>query len=170
MWKKSVMIPVALILLAAICWWALISRERAIAKSQETVHVLVARYDLPAHTTLKEDLVEIRQVPRIYIQQDVYEIRSLADIKLVANLVSAIRIPKGNQITQSSMVSPNPKAEASVKVPPGQQHYLEGLKYFQNSDYEKAREEWTIAKKLSPSNTDAEAGLKRIDQILAGGK
>lgn len=49
-----------------------------------------------------------------------------------------------------------------------QSHYLEGLKYFQNSNYEKARDEWTIVKQLDPGNSDAEAGLKRIEQILAG--
>jgi tetratricopeptide (TPR) repeat protein len=51
-----------------------------------------------------------------------------------------------------------------------QQHYLEGLKYFQNSNYEKARDEWTIAKQLDPNNADAEAGMKRIEQYLAGGQ
>ena len=170
MWKKSVMIPVVLILLAAISWWALILKQRALAKSQEMAQVLVARYDLPARTTLKEELVEVREIPRLYMQQDVYEVRSPGDIKLVTNLVSAVRIPKGNQITLSSLVSPSPKAGSSVKVPPAQEHYLEGLKYFQNSDYEKAREEWTIVKKLDPSNTEAEAGLKRIEHILAGSR
>jgi len=51
-----------------------------------------------------------------------------------------------------------------------QQHYLEGLKYFQNSNYEKARSEWTVARQLDPENADAASGLKRIQQILAGGQ
>ena len=51
-----------------------------------------------------------------------------------------------------------------------QQHYLEGLKYFQNSNYEKASEEWTIAKQLDPSNSDVDAGMKRIEQYLTGGQ
>ncbi len=51
-----------------------------------------------------------------------------------------------------------------------QSHYIEGLKYFQNSNYEKARDEWTIVRQLDPGNTDADAGLKRIEQILAGGQ
>ena len=46
-----------------------------------------------------------------------------------------------------------------------QQHYLEGLKYFQNANYEKARDEWTIAKQLDPSNSDADAGMKRMEQL-----
>ncbi len=50
-----------------------------------------------------------------------------------------------------------------------QHHYLAGLKYFQNSDYEKAKNEWTIAKQLDPENADAQAGLKRIENILSGG-
>jgi tetratricopeptide (TPR) repeat protein len=50
-----------------------------------------------------------------------------------------------------------------------QHHYLSGLKYFQNSDYEKAKNEWTIAKQLDPENADAQAGLKRIENILSGG-
>ena len=69
--------------------------------------------------------------------------------------------------------------EEVVKKPQGvseenrlaaQQHYLEGLKSFQNSNYEKARDEWTIARQLDPSNADTAAGLKRIEQILAGGQ
>lgn len=69
--------------------------------------------------------------------------------------------------------------EEVVKKPQGvseenrlaaQQHYLEGLKFFQNSNYEKARDEWTIARQLDPSNADTAAGLKRIEQILAGGQ
>jgi len=69
--------------------------------------------------------------------------------------------------------------EEVVKKPQGvsaenrlaaQQHYLEGLKFFQNSNYEKARSEWTITKQLDPESADAGAGLKRIEQILAGGQ
>ncbi|MCK5106890.1 MAG: hypothetical protein KAQ76_04945 [Elusimicrobiales bacterium] len=51
-----------------------------------------------------------------------------------------------------------------------QHHYLAGLKYFQNSDYEKAKNEWIIAKQLDPENADAQAGLKRIEDILSGGQ
>ena len=51
-----------------------------------------------------------------------------------------------------------------------QQHYIEGLKYFQNSDYDKARDEWTITRQLDPSNIDAASGLKRIEQIRSGGQ
>ena len=51
-----------------------------------------------------------------------------------------------------------------------QKHYLEGIKYLQAGDYQKAKDEFTIAKKLDPENADIEAALKRIDQILKGGQ
>ena len=51
-----------------------------------------------------------------------------------------------------------------------QSHYMEGIKYFQNSNYDKARDEWTIARQLDPGNADAAAGLKRIESILSGGQ
>jgi tetratricopeptide (TPR) repeat protein len=69
--------------------------------------------------------------------------------------------------------------DESIKKPAGvseedkaasQTHYLNGLRFFQNSNYEKARDEWTIAKQLDPGNADAGAGLKRIEQILSGGQ
>lgn len=70
-------------------------------------------------------------------------------------------------------------AETAAKKPAGvstenrmaaQQHYMEGLKYFQNSNYDKARDEWTITRQLDPEHADAATGLKRIEQILAGGQ
>jgi len=118
--KKGVLVPVILAVFAAsIYWWVLTSKERSLARAQESAQVLVARYDLPARTILKEDLVEIVNIPRQYMQQDSQEIRSASDIKLVANLVTAVRIPKGNQITLSALVSLSPEAGLSVKVPPG---------------------------------------------------
>ena len=168
--SKGVVIPVILILLAGVCWWAVLSRWRSLERSLETTQVLTARVDLPAGTALKEDLLEVRMIPRTYMQQDAYEVLSMSDIKLVNGLAAAVRIPKGNQVTQSCLVSSGVKMAATDSMSPAQQHYLAGLKYFQGSDYQKAREEWKTAKKLDASNPDAAAGLKRIDEILAAGK
>jgi cytochrome c-type biogenesis protein CcmH/NrfG len=44
------------------------------------------------------------------------------------------------------------------------------MKYFQNADYERARDEWRAALKLDPANAEAAAGLRRIQQVLSGGK
>jgi len=50
-----------------------------------------------------------------------------------------------------------------------EQHYLNGLREFQNSNYQKAKDEWTIAKQLDPTYPGVEEGLKRIEQLLSGG-
>lgn len=170
MCNKGAVIPAVLLLLAAGFWAGTVYRERSPSQADELTNVAVARADLPAKTVLSEDLVETLQIPRRYLQQDAYEVRSMSDIKLVNNLVAAVRIPKGNQITQSCLVAGDPKTAAEAGGPPAQQHYLEGVKYFQNGNYEKARGEWKAARKLDPSNADAAAGLKRIEQILAGSK
>jgi pilus assembly protein CpaB len=118
--KKQTLIPLLLAIIAAsLYWWILSSKERELSKAYEVAQVLVAKYDLPARTILKPDLVEVAQVPRKFIEKDSYEVRNPSDIKLVTNLVTAIRIPKGNQITQSSLLTLTPEAGLSVKVPPG---------------------------------------------------
>ena len=118
--KKGMLVPVLLALAAAgIYWWVLTSKERALAAQHERATVLMARFDLPARTIMNVDLVETREMPRMYLEQDAYEVRSQSDIKLVSNLVTAVRIRKGNQITQSALVSLSPEAGLSVKVPPG---------------------------------------------------
>lgn len=118
--KKGMLIPMILALAAAmIYWWLLTSKERSMSAQLEQANVLVAKFDLPARTIMNVDLVESRTIPRMYIEQDAYEVRSQSDLKLVANLVTSIRIPKGNQLTQSSLVSLSPEAGLSVKVPPG---------------------------------------------------
>lgn len=65
--------------------------------------------------------------------------------------------------TQKTIVSEQNKIAA-------QQHWVEGVKFLQSGDYQKAKEEFTIAKKLDPTNQDIEAALKRIEQILSGGQ
>lgn len=167
--NKGVVVMVGAVLLAAGFWAGRVYQERVPQFADELTQVLVARADLPAKTVLNETLVETMRLPRRYVQQDAYEVGIMSDIKLVNNMVAAVRIPKGNQVTQSCLIAGSAKAADSA-IPPAQQHYLEGVKYFQNSNYLKAREEWTKARKIDPSNADAAAGLKRIDQILAGGK
>lgn len=50
-----------------------------------------------------------------------------------------------------------------------QQHYFAGIIAFQKGDYQEARRQWTIAKQFDPSNSDAQAGLERIDRIYSEG-
>lgn len=118
--KKGVLIPMLLAMAAAIFYlMVLTSKEKALSNAYETGQVLVARLDIPERTVLKEEMVEPMAVPRKFMEQDAFEIKTPSDIKMIANLVTRIRIPKGNQVTQSALVSLSPDAGLSVKIPPG---------------------------------------------------
>jgi len=168
MGKNNVVVAGILVLVGAAFWAGLITGERSAAGHSEMSTVLVARADLPAGTVLTEDLVETLEVPRRYMQADSYEVRSMSDVKLVNGLTARVRIPKGNQVTLSCLAAGAPAADAAL--PPSQRHYLDGMKYFQNTDYERARDEWRAALKLDPANVEAAAGLRRVEQVLSGGK
>jgi len=105
----------------------LTSKERALSSAYETGQVLVARVDVPERTVLKEEMVEPVQIPRKFMEQDAFEVKTPADIKLISNLVTRIRIPKGNQVTQSGLISLSPEAGLSVKIPPGYRGAILGI-------------------------------------------
>jgi Flp pilus assembly protein CpaB len=118
--KKGVLIPLVLAIGAAVVYlMVLTSREKQLSKSYENATVLIARVDIPERTLLKEDLVATRAVPRKFIAQDSFEVKTPSDIKLITNLVTRIRVPKGNMVTQSAVTSLSPTSGLSVKIPPG---------------------------------------------------
>jgi|GEM_PF-2657355 len=168
MGKNRAVVAGILVLVGAAYWAGLITGERSAAGYGETGTVLVARADLPAGTVLSEDLVETLELPRRYMQADAYMVRDMSDVKMVSGMTARVRIPKGNQVTRSCLAAAAPAADAAL--PPAQRHYLDGMKYFQNADYERARDEWRAALKLDPANAEAAAGLRRVQQVLSGGK
>jgi len=50
------------------------------------------------------------------------------------------------------------------------QAYLAGVIYYQKGDFDKAREKWLTAKQLDPSNSDAVAGLEKIERMYGTGQ
>lgn len=46
--------------------------------------------------------------------------------------------------------------------------YLEGVNAYNNDDFERAREAFIAAKQLDPGNTNAEIGLRRVEELLQG--
>ncbi|MBI3552367.1 MAG: Flp pilus assembly protein CpaB [Elusimicrobia bacterium] len=118
--KKGVLVPMVLAMGAAVLYlMVLTSKEKALSNSYETGQVLVARTDIPERTVIKEDMVEPMSVPRKFMEQDAFEVKTQSDIKMIANLVTRVRVPKGNQLTQSALISLSPDAGLSVKIPPG---------------------------------------------------
>lgn len=65
-------------------------------------------------------------------------------------------------------VTENPAVEPGADRA-AQQHYLEGVIYYQKGDYEKARAAWRKAKELAPAGSDtakdAAAGLDKINTL-----
>lgn len=45
------------------------------------------------------------------------------------------------------------------------QKYIEGLAAFNEDDYERARQAWIVAKQLDPGNTDADMGLRKVEEL-----
>ncbi|MFI5349765.1 MAG: SAF domain-containing protein, partial [Elusimicrobiota bacterium] len=109
--KKGVLIPMVLAMLAAVFYlMVLTSKERALNGDYEKAKVLIAKADIPERTVLHEDMVDILEVPRKFMQQDVFEYKTPSDMKQIVNLVTRTRIPKGNQVTQSALVSLSPES------------------------------------------------------------
>ena len=44
--------------------------------------------------------------------------------------------------------------------------YIEGLDAFNQDDYERARQAWIVAKQLDPGNTDADLGLRQVEELM----
>ena len=69
----------------------------------------------------------------------------------------------GNTVTQGiGGAATRVSAEASAA---SRQKYIEGLDAFNQDDYERAREAWIVAKQLDPGNTDADMGLRKVEEL-----
>lgn len=70
---------------------------------------------------------------------------------------------KASEEAKRKILSVTEVSEESRRA--SEEHYLRGLVHYQNGEYEKARTEWTLAKQFNPAHTEADAGLKRIEQM-----
>ena len=75
--------------------------------------------------------------------------------------VSVPTFPTGPLINQPGLITEEAR-QASIE------RYKIGIAFFNQGNYEKAREEWQAALQLNPENSDAALGLRRIDQQYAG--
>ncbi|MFA5140523.1 MAG: Flp pilus assembly protein CpaB [Elusimicrobiota bacterium] len=118
--KKGTLIPLTLaIAAAAVYLMVLTSRERGLMKGYELASVLVAKTDLPERALINESMVNTVKIPMKYVAADAIEVRDPSDIKLINSMVARIRIPKGNQLTKSALVSISPTSGMAMKIPPG---------------------------------------------------
>lgn len=75
--------------------------------------------------------------------------------------VTVPTFPTGPLINQPGLITEEAR-QASIE------RYKIGIAFFNQGNYEKAREEWQAALQLNPENSDAALGLRRIDQQYAG--
>lgn len=157
------------VLAVSAAWFAFKPDSDAYTPKTDVSQVVVARADLAQGTTLTEGMLETMTIPRRYMQAASYEVRTMSDIKNPVGRVTAVRIPKGDQITENCLKGGEKALPARTvdNKELSQMRYTEGLRYFQAANYDKAREEWNESLKLDPKNPDATAGLDRIKKITS---
>ena len=73
--------------------------------------------------------------------------------------------PDENNTTQGlNSSAPGRVSEESKKA--AEQKYYEGLAAYNDDDYEKARQDWLVAKKLDPGNTNVDSALRRLEELI----
>ena len=84
-----------------------------------------------------------------------------------ADAEAAKTAPAAGPVIAGGALSGAPSEESKRS---SQQHYLSGVIFFQKGDYDKARDEWNLAKQLDPGNSDPQTGLERIEKLYGGGQ
>ena len=126
--KKAIIVPIGLFILSLVFYQlVLAAKESALSPSTNTGKILIAKEDIPARTLMTPLLVEVATIPRKFMAQDAFEVETTAALNTISNLVTRIPIPKGNQVTQSALISVSPDAGLSVKIPPGYRGALVGV-------------------------------------------
>ncbi len=69
--------------------------------------------------------------------------------------------PVPGVIPSSGINSVSAEASAASRA-----KYIEGLDAYHQDDFERARQAWIVAKQLDPGNTDAELGLRSIEELM----
>ncbi|MBI2071365.1 MAG: Flp pilus assembly protein CpaB [Elusimicrobia bacterium] len=118
--KKAMAPGLIALVMATLFFFTLKSREEQFTKNYgESVNVLVAKYDIPERTYFKPEMAQPTPIPRKFVLQDAIEIKSVTDFGKLRDLVTLVRVPKGNQLTYSQLTRVSPDTGLAVKIPPG---------------------------------------------------
>lgn len=77
------------------------TKKELLKKQQMQAEVVIAKEDIPKGTTLQESMLEIKVVPKDYLQP-----RAVSSIERILGMVTAVPISKGEQITTTKLLSP----------------------------------------------------------------
>lgn len=82
------------------------------------------------------------------------------DVSIALKRIDQVLLMQKEQNPHQDNTAADSKAQAA-------QYYLEGVRYYGNAEYQKAKDAWTKAQQLDPENEEVRLGLKRIEQLLA---
>ncbi len=126
------------------------AKEAALRRKQEAARKAAESAEQPEEEPIEDPLETVT------IEGD-------ATGQLQPGTSGAVLGPDGNTVTQGiGGAATRVSAEASAA---SRQKYIEGLDAFNQDDYERAREAWIVAKQLDPGNTDADMGLRKVEEL-----
>ncbi len=98
--KKIIIAALIFGLITAFAVYYYLQQAKAELNNVQTYPVLVAKAAIPAKTTLKPGMIEIKNIPRAYIHP-----QALVELKAAADKVTIVEITAGEQILGSRLVS-----------------------------------------------------------------
>ncbi|MFA4889696.1 MAG: Flp pilus assembly protein CpaB [Candidatus Omnitrophota bacterium] len=90
------------------------ARKTALSRQQSLSRVVVAKVDIPAGATIKEDMLKEETVPKNVLQP-----RAASSIDRIVDKIAIVAISKGEQVLLNKVNMPGQEASLAMKVPSG---------------------------------------------------
>lgn len=89
--------------------------------------------------------------------------QSINSMNLTFESVDALEEEVDSNTLPDKQKKPN---NASAATEAAKQKFIEGLDAFNQGNYTQARAAWVVAKQLDPSNSDADLGLQKVEELM----
>lgn len=116
----------------------------------------------------KEDALRRKQEEAERAVKAAQEAKTRAVAAVVETPVEEVPEPEvvtGIETPQLPILSTGSSRVSEEAAAASRQKYIEGLDAFNQDDYERARTAWIVAKQLDPGNTDADLGLRKVEEL-----
>lgn len=136
------------------------AKENALKRKQETLRKAAEEAKRQEEAAAKEEFDDEEPIETVMVEGG---LAPLTPGSSSGSTGGSALGPDGNMTTSGiGAAAGRVNAEASEA---SRQKYIEGLEAFNQDDYERAREAWIIAKQLDPGNTDADMGLRKVEEL-----
>lgn len=137
------------------------AKEDALKRKQEAIRKVAEEAQRKEEEAAKEELAEDEPIETVMVEGGLSPLTPGAASSMGG--AGSVLGPDGNMTTSGiGGAAGRVSAEASEA---SRQKYIEGLEAFNQDDYERAREAWIVAKQLDPGNTDADMGLRKVEEL-----